>query len=300
MQVMIAVADVALLFAGVFVLGVLNDAFRPGSITAVAISCPPELRRRALALNRLALNLGWSFGPTIGGYLVATRFELMFVADGGTCVAAALFLAFTFRRWNPPPPPPRQKGDSLLPFRDGRFLWLMGANLVVLIAFMQYFTTGSRVFEESGWSKTRIGWFLAINPIMITLFEMIVVHTLRGHRALPVIAIGSAVIGLGHLFLLLPLGGTSIVLAMIVVAGGELLQMPMLGAHVNDHAAPQVRGAYNGALGMTFCLALVLAPVAGGFVYQHAGAAALWWMCAALGLLGALCFLAAARRERTT
>jgi MFS family permease len=71
----------------------------------------------------------------------------------------------------------------------------------------------------------------------------------------------------------------------------------MLGAHVNDHAAPQVRGAYNGALGMTFCLALVLAPIVGGFVYQHAGAVALWCTCAGLGVLGALGFAVAARRE---
>jgi len=37
--------------AAIFVLAVLNEAFRPGSITAVAISVPPELRRKALSLN---------------------------------------------------------------------------------------------------------------------------------------------------------------------------------------------------------------------------------------------------------
>jgi MFS family permease len=57
--------------AAVFVLGVVNDAFRPGSNTAAAMSAAlPELRRKALSLNRFALNLGWAFGPTIGGYLV--------------------------------------------------------------------------------------------------------------------------------------------------------------------------------------------------------------------------------------
>jgi predicted MFS family arabinose efflux permease len=56
--------------AAVFVLGVVNDAFRPGSNTAAAMSAPLPLRRKALSLNRFALNLGWAFGPTIGGYLV--------------------------------------------------------------------------------------------------------------------------------------------------------------------------------------------------------------------------------------
>jgi MFS family permease len=82
---------------------------------------------------------------------------------------------------------------------------------------------------------------------------------------------------------------------MIVVAGGELLQMPMLGAYVNDHAPDHARGAYNGAYAMSFCLALVLAPVLGGALYDYAGATALWVACAGGGIVGALGFLLAGR-----
>jgi predicted MFS family arabinose efflux permease len=270
---------------------VLNDAFRPGSITAVAVSVPPELRRKALSLNRLALNLGWACGPTLGGFLTEIDFAWMFVADGATCLLAAGFLAARFRAW--PSAPPRERGAWLLPFRDRHFLWLMGANLIVLVAFMQYFTTGTRVLEDEGWSRSHIGFFLAINPVMITLFEMAVVQLLRGHRALPVVAFGSAVVGVGYLFLLLPLGAVAVVLTMAVVAAGELLQMPLLGAHVNEHAPEHARGAYNGAWSMCFCLALLLAPLAGGHVYKHHGADTLWWSCAALGGLAAVLFASA-------
>lgn len=295
---MILVRDIAFLFAAVFVLGVLNDAFRPGSITAVAISAPPELRRKALTLNRLALNLGWSFGPTLGGVLTEIDFRWMFVADGATCMLAAGFLATKFRSWNPPTPA-REPMAWTLPFRDRHFLWLMLANLVVLLAFMQYFTTGSRVFEDSGYDRKQIGLFLAVNPVMITLFEMAIVHMLRSQRALPITAAGSAVVGLGYLCMLLPWDAAAIVLAMVVVAGGELLQMPMLGAYINDHAPAHARGAYNGAYGMCFCLALLLAPLLGGFVYEHHGAAALWWSCGGLGMLAAGMF-AASRPARVT
>ena len=295
MLVMTGVHQPAALFASVFVLGVLNDAFRPGSITAVAASVGPELRRKALALNRLALNLGWACGPTLGGLLTQIDFAWMFVADGATCLIAAVYLAARFWHWRPEVGP-RTPGDAMRPFRDGHFLWLMAANLIVLVAFMQYFTTGSRVFEDRGWSRAQIGLFLAINPVMITLFEMAVVQALRGQRALPVIAAGSAVIGLGYLCLLLPWGAGAIVAMMVVVAAGELLQMPLLGAHVNDHAPPAARGAYNGAYGMCFCAALLLAPLTGGHVYKHYGADAVWWSCAGLGLVAAGMFAAARAR----
>ena len=66
--------------------------------------------------------------------------------------------------------------------------------------------------------------------------------------------------------------------------------MPLLGAYVNDHAPPRARGAYNGAYGMVFSLALVLAPLLGGVVYARFGQDALWILCAALGALGAWMF----------
>lgn len=288
----------------VFVLGVLNDAFRPGSNTAAAISAPPELRRKALSLNRFALNLGWAFGPTIGGYLVLADFRWMFVADGLSCGLAALWLWKGLRGWNPAPPPRANAAAASAaslpgnerPSHDLHFLALSAANLCVLIAFMQYFTTGSRVFVDHGYSEAEVGWVLAINPILITLLEMPFVHALQKRRALPVVAVGSAIVGVGYLCMLLPLGLAAIVLAMFVVAIGELLQMPMLGAYVNDHAPDHARGAYNGAHAMTFTLALIAAPALGGLLYDAAGAAALWWACGAGGLAGCLGFLAIARR----
>ena len=275
-----------------FVLATLNEAFRPGSVTAVAASAPASLRRKALSLNRLMLNLGWAVGPTIGGYLVQRDFDVMFYVDGGTCLVAAGFLAFGLRGYDlrSEPTADAPLKAAARPLRDRHFLWLMLANLVVMLAFMQYFTTGSRVFEDDGYSRPQIGWLLAVNPILIVLFEMLVVHLTRRREALPIIALGSLVVGLGYAVLLAPLGAAGVAVAMAVVAGGELLQMPLLGAYVNDHAPPRARGAYNGAYGMVFSLALVLAPLLGGVVYARLGQDALWILCAALGALGAWMF----------
>lgn len=288
MLVMAQINHPGLLAVATFVLGICNDSFRPGSITAAIESVVPHLRRKALSLNRLAMNAGWAFGPTIGGYLVAVDFGWMFLANGTACGCAALWLALRLRGWNPRPEPhPDAPTIPLEPFRDRHFLALMGANLLVLVAFMQYFTTGSRVLEDSGYSKDQIGWFLAINPIVITLFEMPVVHLLQRRRALPLVALGSLLVGAGYLAMGLPFGFAALVLAMVVVAVGELLQMPMLSSYVNEHAPSRLRGAYNGAYGMTFCLALVLAPPLGGAVYDYFGSAVLWWACAAAGAAAA-------------
>lgn len=282
--------------AAVFVLGVVNDAFRPGSNTAAAMSAPLPLRRKALSLNRFALNLGWAFGPTIGGYLVVHDYAWMFVVDGATCGIAAIWLHLGLRGWNPmPPQSPATVARPGRPMQDRHFRALMLANLCVLLAFMQYFTTGPRVFVDQGHSEATVGWILAINPILIVLGEMPIVHSLRRRRPLPTIALGALIVGLGYLCMLLPFDLAAIVLGMVVVAGGELLQMPMLGSYVNDLAPDHARGAYNGAYSVNFTLALVLAPIGGGYLYAWAGAEALWACCGLLGAVSAGLFLWAKR-----
>ena len=241
------------------------------------------------------LNLGWAFGPTIGGYLVTYNFDLMFYVDGGTCVLAAVFLAFGLGGFKVRPEPKTPGEVRTRPLRDRHFVWLMLANLITLIAFMQYFTTGSRVFEDEGYERISIGWFLAVNPILIVMFEMVVVHALRNRPTLPIVALGSLVVGLGYLVLLAPLGGMGIVMAMAIVAGGELLQMPLLSAHINDRAPANARGAYNGFNGMVFSAALIVAPAIGGRIYERYGPDTLWLICGALGAIAAGMFWLAAR-----
>jgi predicted MFS family arabinose efflux permease len=287
---------------GVFVLGVLNDSFRPGNITAVGASCPPHLRRKALSLNRLALNAGWAVGPTVGGYLANADYRWLFAADGATCVLAAVFLWFVLRGRAldlPPARPADHDPRRDRPFRDPHFVWLFVCTVLYLLMFMQYFSTESRWLEQQfGYDTRTIGWFLAINPIVIVLCEMVVVHALRGHRALPIVALGSLVTGLGYLPLLWPaVGAPGIALSMLVIAVGEILQMPQLGAYVNDHAPPHARGAYNGAYTSSFSVAMVAAPWLGGELYDVAGPAALWWSCAGLGVVSGAGFWWAARRS---
>ena len=52
----------------------------------------PVHRKAAFALCRLAINLGMSIGPVIGGFLAMRSFRLLFYFDGSTTLLAALLL----------------------------------------------------------------------------------------------------------------------------------------------------------------------------------------------------------------
>jgi len=56
----------------------------------------PEQRKQAFALSRLAVNLGMSVGPAIGGFLALYSFRFLFFADGVTSILAGLVLMFAW------------------------------------------------------------------------------------------------------------------------------------------------------------------------------------------------------------
>lgn len=82
---------------GVLVLSTIAESFRPANTSSVSFYAKPENVSRAFSLNRMAINLGFSIGPAVGGLLAAISFKLLFVADGITCIAAALFFFIYFR-----------------------------------------------------------------------------------------------------------------------------------------------------------------------------------------------------------
>ena len=63
-------------------LAVTSEAFRPASLSVLTDLVPPEQRKAAFAANRLAINLGMSVGPAVGGYLAEISFPAIFRVNG--------------------------------------------------------------------------------------------------------------------------------------------------------------------------------------------------------------------------
>jgi predicted MFS family arabinose efflux permease len=290
--------------AGVFVLGVFNDAFRPGNVAGVAASCAPYRQTKALTLNRLALNAGWASGPVLGGTLADIDFHLLYFVDGGTCALAGLLL-WWLAPHNLGQHQPHPEGHPLAsetppsPWRDLRFLALLAVSTLCFATFLQNFQTLSRHLEGAlGFSKSAIGAFLAINPIAIVLLEMPVVHALRHRSHLKVVAAGALCVGLAFPWLILQsLGGIAVVCTTVTITLGEMLYMPLLGAHVSATAPARARGSYLGAYFASFSIGFIVAPSVGGYVYDAFGPTALWLGCAVAGGLSALGFWALSHRR---
>lgn len=290
------------LAAGVFLVALISDAFRPAAMASVVELTPVARRTRALALVRLAVNLGMSLGPAVGGLLAEYDYRWLFVGDGVTCWLAALALFLFFRkrpRKLPVATSEEESGDSaVLPavprsaFRDLPFLALMGLVFLLSATFFQIIGALPIYLQEGyGLSEKRIGLLLGFNALLIVLVEMFLVRVLEHRNHLVTFGFGGLLTALG--LGLLPHGSTwtFALFTVVVWTFGEMIALPFGNALVAQRAGEGSSGEYMGVYSATFALAMLTAPVAGLWIYDHWGAETLWTTVGAMGpllLLGSL------------
>ena len=272
-------------------LSLVAEAFRPACSAALASEAAPEERVRAFALNRLAINMGMSLGPAVGGFLASRDYSWLFRVDGATCLLAAVFLWASFRREplvvRPGAPAAGAPADRS-PWRDAPFLVAMALVFVLATVTFQMLSTYPLTLRDLyGFGEARIGLVMSINTVIIVLFEMVLVHRLAQKNPLRVVALGSFVFCLG--FGLLPLGvaGGFLYVALTVAlwSVGEMLTLPLLGGVVANRAGERSRGRYMALFTVAFEGAFVVSPLAGTWIYQAFGPYVLWIGCIAVGVL---------------
>ncbi|MEZ4829106.1 MAG: MFS transporter [Bacteroidia bacterium] len=102
-----------------FFTSLVNDSFRPANMSSISAYSPKNLYTRSVALLRFAINLGFSIGPAVGGFLAATvGYKWLFVVDGMTCIAAAIVfrMAVTQKYEEKPEEKPLEKNETRVRF----------------------------------------------------------------------------------------------------------------------------------------------------------------------------------------
>jgi len=273
--------------AGVFIVSVVSEAFRPALMAAVALASPTDGRPRAFALIRLAVNLGMALGPAVAGILASISYRWLFVVDGVTCWAAGVVLFAAVSREALRPEIPEEKDEPVSsPWKDGPFLALLVLVFFMAMAFLQVWITYPIYLREVyGLDERGVGFLMAFNALLVVVFEMVLLHLVEGYDHLKIAGIGAFLLCLG--LGLLPLGagiGFAIVVTSVWTFG-EMLNLPMVNAVVAARAGRRSAGRYMGAYTLSFATAFVVSPLIGSVIYQRLGPSALWYGIGCCGLL---------------
>lgn len=281
---------------GTFVLSVCNESFRPANATAIAHYSKEENRTRSYSLNRLAINLGWSVGGALGGFLASVNYDLLFWVDGCTNIVAALLLLKLLPYVKSGSRHAAEKHAPVLQpaYRDKIYVNFLVLVVMFAACFFQLFTI-LPVYFKTQWQLNEqfIGFLMALNGIIIVIIEMILVYSLEGTKPLTTfIRSGVALVGVGYALInVLPAFAFSAIIAMIIITCGEILSMPFMNSFWISRTSLSNRGQYAAMYTIAWSIAQIAAPTLGSQVAAHFNYNALWWIISGICIVTAAGFM---------
>ena len=299
----------ALVLVLTFIWAVVADATRPATMSALTGSTPPDKRKAAIALNRLAINLGMSIGPAVGGFLAAVSFPLLFVVDGITSLSAAALLSGLLAKIDHSTPrpvtsakqePPRNRFALSAVWSDRALMLFLATCLLVNIVFSQHQgAMALYIVRDLHYRESFYGALFVLNTLIIVAIE-VPLNVAMAHWRTP-LAIGLATMLIAVGFGALGFATTTIPIAITVVIWtfGEMIFFPTAVAYIAELAPPGKTGEYMGMFSGAMSLALIVGPWLGAFLLDHSGARATWATMFMLGTAGAALFVISSTSRRT-
>ncbi len=294
------ITDYYLILGYTVVWAVISEAFRPANLSLISTESEPAKRKISFALNRLAINLGMSIGPVVGGILTTIDFKLLFYVDGITSVAAGLFLMIvrfdahanvdTIRNLSSESSDLVSiEGDTKIInqvtgiqhrnsiFKDKFFLFFLLSLIPVNIVFFQHIG-GLPIYivRDLGYSGAVFGFLSAINTVIIIFVEVPLNNAMAHWDDRKALALGAILCGIG--FGLMALWGNIYFIAFTIVIWtfGEMIFFPASTSFTSTISPENRRGEYMGYFQMTFSLALMIGPWLGTEILDLLGAQILW------------------------
>ncbi len=268
---------------GMFFLMLAVDTYRPAVFVAADAYSINNNVTRNIGLIRLAINLGFSIGPVIGGILIArASYESIFWVDGITCMIASLLLVLLLK-----PKKSEKKEVSIVhvkegisPYANPAFLLFFVVMVINAIAFVQYFSTVPIYYKQiHGLSEDTIGSILFLNGIMIVFLEMPLIAWVERLGMTKITATILGIVFLAISFIILnfsDLFGT-LIIGMVLMTIGEMIGSPFSNALALDMAPKGRKGSYMGLYSMSFSISHIIGHNAGMNAIHSFGFEMTWY-----------------------
>lgn len=283
------------LAAIIFIQSSISEAFRPANSVAVSKYAKPGNITRAFSLNRMAVNLGFSVGPALGGILAAISYDFLFYSNAVGALLAGLTYVFFFRKRsyrNKDIAKNEADVKAVSPYKDVRFILFAGACFMFSVCFFQLLNTLTIFYkQEAKLSAEIIGYILGFSGIIVVVMEMIMVQIAERYLKLKTTmllgtlfcAVAFAMLAAGNSLWLL-------VASISLLSLGEIWALPFMATITSLRSGTHNKGAYMGLLGIAFSLSFIITPSLGTFVAEKFGFTILWFSTGVVLTITAIAF----------
>ncbi len=264
---------------------IVSDAFRPANSVAITKYAKPENITRAFSLNRMAVNLGFSIGPALGGILSAISYNILFYSNAiGVFLAGLLYIWFFSKRNKLAKIEAKKVKEAIeikkenSPYRDGKFLIYCVFCMLFSICFFQLFSTLSIFYKDTvHLSQQNIGFILGYSGFLVVLLEMGLVQIAEKYFSLAItMLLGTFICGLSYAMLAFDYSMITLLVGMTFFCVGEIWTLPFMSTITALRLGKNNKGAYMGLNGISFSIAFIVTPYLGTLIAQKFGFDILW------------------------
>ncbi|MDV2446672.1 MFS transporter [Elizabethkingia anophelis] len=265
---------------------IISETFRPANSVAITKYARPENLTRAFSLNRMAINLGFSIGPALGGILSSFSYELLFITNAVGAIIAGIFYVRFFRKRHKIYQK-KMKEKSMFkdilekersPYRDSPFLVYCLLCAIFSVCFFQFFNTIPIFYKEvAHLDQKSIGYILGYSGFIIVVLEMLVVNFADKYLTIAkTLLYGILMCAAAYAMLVINNHISLIMLSISILSVGEILVLPFMSTITALRSGKTNQGAYMGLNGMTFSISFIITPLLGTSVASDLGFNTLW------------------------
>ncbi len=285
------VKDFYAVCAMIFFITCISDLFRPAMLTFIKLNTNSANNAKALSLYRSADNLGFLFGPTLGGFvLLYNQYDLLFLVDGISCLVAVTFFMITIREKKVPfklrAVSKELNATSML--QDKPYILHLIITLITGILFFQIFVTipiyDEEILKIPNYSN---GFFISGYALILIIFEFPIVAyiTKKNISKIKTIAFGLLSMILGFACLLTN-NTTGLIFMLIFISFGVILTYPFSISFAMARSNKYMVARYMAIITICYSVARVLSSTIGMSVISKYGFNLNWICMIALGLVG--------------
>ncbi|TVZ57126.1 putative MFS family arabinose efflux permease [Lutibacter sp. Hel_I_33_5] len=274
---------------GIFLVMLVADTFRPAMFVALNAYSKPENKTRSVTLIRLAINLGFSAGPAVGGLIITyLSYNGLFWVDGITCLLATILLVKVLN------PKKTKELDVIVnenPIsikKDAAFWVFFIAMFLYGFVFLQYFSTIPLYYKDAHFlSEFEIGLLMGMNGFIIFVLEMPLIKWLESSKYSTafLILVGIFLVALSFFVLNLTSWTGILVIGMLIMTIGEMIAFPFSNKFVIDRAKKGKQGEYMAWYSIAFSAAHIFGHNSGMQLVDALGFDRTWTIITALSFV---------------
>ena len=276
--------------AGIFLVMLVADAFRPAMFVAVSAYSKPENKTRSVTLIRLAINLGFSAGPAVGGFIITgIGYQGLFWIDGVTCALAAVLLLQVLHPKKVKAQDEVKVENPVSAYKDKPFWIFFIAMFIFGFVFLQYFSTIPLYYKDAWFlSELEIGLLMGFNGFFIFIFEMPLIKWLEDPKnsKIKLVAIGLFLVAISFIVLNISSWAGILLVGMLLMTVGEMIAFPFSNAFAVERAKKGNQGEYMALYSIAFSLSHIFSHNIGMQMIDKFGFEFTWNAITIFALLG--------------